>query len=78
MTKVKGSLYSYSESCVLLRITGRLYDSEGNLIQWWNADVIAKFKAKAQCIVDQYGNFTMSQVNMSVSVVQFCMSVCIL
>ncbi|WAR15723.1 NEP4-like protein [Mya arenaria] len=45
---------------------GRQYDKNGNLKQWWDDHVIAEFKERAQCIVDQYGNYTIEddlQVN---------------
>ncbi|KAL3861161.1 hypothetical protein ACJMK2_007226, partial [Sinanodonta woodiana] len=38
---------------------GRQYDKDGNLKQWWDDEVIEKFKKEAQCIVEQYGNFTL-------------------
>jgi endothelin-converting enzyme/putative endopeptidase len=34
---------------------GRQYDKNGNLKDWWTKEDEAKFKEKAQCIVDQYG-----------------------
>ena len=33
---------------------GRQYDKEGNLKDWWTKGDEAKFKEKAQCMVDQY------------------------
>jgi putative endopeptidase len=33
---------------------GRQFDKEGNLKDWWSKDDEAKFKQKAQCMVDQY------------------------
>jgi putative endopeptidase len=33
---------------------GRQFDKEGNLKDWWTKDDEAKFKQKAQCMVDQY------------------------
>jgi len=33
---------------------GRQFDKEGNLKEWWTKDDEAKFKQKAQCMVDQY------------------------
>ena len=33
---------------------GRQYDKDGNLKDWWTKDDQAKFKEKAQCMVDQY------------------------
>ncbi|RHZ39930.1 hypothetical protein DYB26_015102, partial [Aphanomyces astaci] len=36
---------------------GRNYDGDGNLKQWWLNATNDAFKAKAQCISDQYSNF---------------------
>ena len=33
---------------------GRQYDKDGNLKDWWTKEDEAKFKEKAQCMVDQY------------------------
>ena len=33
---------------------GRQYDKDGNLKDWWTKDDEAKFKEKAQCMIDQY------------------------
>lgn len=38
--------------------TGRHYDQNGNYTDWWTDKTVANFKAKAQCFVDQYSNFT--------------------
>ncbi|XP_012943220.1 neprilysin [Aplysia californica] len=46
---------------------GRQYDSDGNLVQWWSESAIEKFKGKAQCIVDQYGNFTVPEVDQNLN-----------
>jgi membrane metallo-endopeptidase-like protein 1 len=45
---------------------GRQYDKNGNLKQWWDDDVIAAFKKQAQCIVDQYSNYTIEEVELQV------------
>ncbi|KAK3609653.1 hypothetical protein CHS0354_035937 [Potamilus streckersoni] len=44
--------------------TGRMYDKDGNLHQWWTEDIVKKFKDHAQCIVDQYSNFTAVDIKM--------------
>ena len=46
---------------------GRQFDKDGNLKQWWTSSAIDEFKKKAQCIVDQYGNFTVPEVNMNLN-----------
>jgi predicted metalloendopeptidase len=42
---------------------GRQYDKDGNLRQWWTEDVIQNFKKQAQCLVDQYGNFSVPEAD---------------
>nr|KAI8736327.1 neprilysin-like [Biomphalaria glabrata] len=46
---------------------GRLYDKYGNLAKWWSPDAENKFKAKAQCIIDQYSNFTVTDIHMKIN-----------
>jgi len=36
---------------------GRQFDAQGNLKDWWTADDAAKFKDKAQKVVDQYNGY---------------------
>jgi len=36
---------------------GRQFDDKGNRVDWWTADDATKFKAKAQCIVDEFTAF---------------------
>jgi len=49
--------------------TGRQFDKDGNRIPWWNEETIEKFNDRKQCIIDQYSNFTVPQINMNVSVI---------
>jgi len=37
---------------------GRQYDGEGNLRDWWTKEDAQKFEARAQCIRDQYSQYT--------------------
>ena len=37
---------------------GRQYDAKGNLKDWWTKDDAKKFTSRAQCIVDQYAQYT--------------------
>lgn len=34
---------------------------------WWNADTAKKFTEKAQCVVEQFGNFTAKQVGLNLN-----------
>jgi endothelin-converting enzyme len=40
--------------------TGRHYDSNGNYTDWWTPDTVKAFEDRAQCFIDQYGNFTVT------------------
>ena len=37
---------------------GSQKDGEGNLVDWWEGETKKKYLEKAQCIIDQYGNYT--------------------
>jgi len=37
---------------------GRHFDAKGNLKDWWTEDDASAFTRKAQCIVDQYSQYT--------------------
>ena len=52
---------------VVLCRKGRQFDKDGNLVDWWSADSVVNFKERAQCIVDQYGDFVMPETNEKVS-----------
>ncbi|ORZ23069.1 hypothetical protein BCR42DRAFT_366532 [Absidia repens] len=38
--------------------SGRLYDGDGVLTQWWSNATKEQFNEKAQCFIDQYSNFS--------------------
>ncbi|XP_060577796.1 neprilysin-like isoform X2 [Ruditapes philippinarum] len=46
---------------------GRQYDKNGNLQEWWDASIIANFKDKAKCIVDQYNEFIVPEAELNVN-----------
>jgi predicted metalloendopeptidase len=48
--------------------SGRQYDKDGNRLQWWTSDTIDRFNERKTCIVDQYSNYTVTQINMRVIV----------
>lgn len=37
---------------------GSQKDGDGNLVDWWEPQTKKKYLEKAQCIIDQYGNYT--------------------
>ncbi|XP_074655291.1 neprilysin-like isoform X4 [Tubulanus polymorphus] len=49
---------------------GRQFDKNGNLQQWWTESAIGNFKTRAQCIIDQYSNYTVPSINMNLNGIQ--------
>lgn len=45
---------------------GRQYDLNGNLFNWWNPGTERQFLKKAQCIIEQYSNYTDLKTNLTV------------
>lgn len=46
---------------------GRQFDKDGNLVDWWQEDTKKAFIKKAQCIINQYGNYSVPEVGLNVS-----------
>lgn len=38
--------------------SGRRFDKDGNLTDWWSAEDSSRFDAQSQCLVEQYGGYT--------------------
>ncbi|CAM6054298.1 unnamed protein product, partial [Sphagnum tenellum] len=47
--------------------SGRQFDLMGNLLEWWEKETSVRFLEKTRCMVEQYGNFSSSQVGMHVN-----------
>lgn len=47
---------------------GRQFDKNGNLVDWWAANTKSAFVKKAQCIIDQYSNYSVPELNLNVSI----------
>uniref|UniRef100_A0A8D8TP03 Endothelin-converting enzyme 1 n=1 Tax=Cacopsylla melanoneura TaxID=428564 RepID=A0A8D8TP03_9HEMI len=43
---------------------GRQFDKDGNLHRWWKDKAIHNFHERAQCLIEQYSRFVVSEVNM--------------
>lgn len=46
---------------------GRQYDEDGILIDWWGKETETSYIKKAQCIINQYSNYSSPDVNLNVS-----------
>jgi membrane metallo-endopeptidase-like protein 1 len=53
-------------------IDGRQFDMNGNLIDWWDPETKKKYLQRAQCIVDQYSNYTVEEIGLKVSLLLQC------
>ncbi|KOX71683.1 Endothelin-converting enzyme 1 [Melipona quadrifasciata] len=45
---------------------GRLFDKDGNLHRWWKDEAIYGFHERAQCLIDQYSHYIVSEVGMQI------------
>jgi len=59
-------LLLFIRACDWLVYAGRQYDKSGNLAEWWSPSVVERFKEKAQCIIDQYSNYTVVEAGLNV------------
>ncbi|XP_040073432.1 neprilysin-4-like [Ixodes scapularis] len=46
---------------------GRQYDAGGHLRNWWTESAKRIFLEKAQCFIEQYGNVTVKEVNLTIN-----------
>jgi membrane metallo-endopeptidase-like protein 1 len=46
---------------------GRLFDIDGNVNLWWSEDDVRNFLQKAECFVEQYGNYTVKEVRQNIN-----------
>ncbi|GBN89433.1 Neprilysin-1 [Araneus ventricosus] len=52
---------------VIEKYLGRQFDKDGNNINWWEPETDLTFRDRAQCIVDQYGNYSVGEVGLQVN-----------
>ncbi|XP_033208414.1 endothelin-converting enzyme homolog [Belonocnema kinseyi] len=43
--------------------SGRQYDGDGNVRQWWTSDTIAEYNKRAKCFVAQYSSYYEEEIN---------------
>lgn len=46
---------------------GRQFDKNGNLVDWWQEETKKAFVEKAQCIIDQYGNYSVPELKLNLN-----------
>ncbi|XP_031344609.1 neprilysin-2-like isoform X1 [Photinus pyralis] len=46
---------------------GRQFDKDGNLVDWWASSTKEAFNKKAQCIIDQYGNYSIPEIGLNLN-----------
>ncbi|KAJ3654446.1 hypothetical protein Zmor_013635 [Zophobas morio] len=44
---------------------GRQFDKDGNVIDWWEPETNRTFGRKSQCLVDQYSNYTIPELEIN-------------
>ena len=45
--------------------SGRQYDEDGNLNDWWNDEAEAAYKKRTECLIEQYSNFTLGKLHVN-------------
>lgn len=45
---------------------GRQFNKKGNLVDWWEPETKEQYLKRAECIIYQYGNYTVEDVGMNV------------
>lgn len=48
-------------------LTGRQFDKDGNMMQWWNNATIRAFRERTQCMIDQYSRYKVDEVGLYVN-----------
>ncbi|KAM7312472.1 neprilysin-2-like [Ixodes scapularis] len=46
---------------------GRQFDKDGHNLNWWEPETDLKFRQRAQCIVEQYGNYTVAEGTLNIN-----------
>ena len=54
--------------CIWIRLYCGLYNLfSGNLVDWWFHATKDKYMKKAECIIQQYGNYTIDELDLSLN-----------
>lgn len=52
--------------CLCVAFSGRKYDKNGNLDQWWSNSSVTAFNEKTQCMIDQYNGYHWDEAGLNV------------
>lgn len=47
--------------------SGRRFDKDGNLVDWWETKTKKEYIKRSQCIINQYSNYKANDVDLNVS-----------
>lgn len=50
---------------------GRQFDKDGNLVDWWMPETEEKFLKKSQCVINQYNNYKVQEIELNVRFYMF-------
>ena len=50
---------------IVVKITGRRYDKDGQERMWWTEEIVKVFNNRAQCFVKQYSMYEMFGISVS-------------
>ena len=42
--------------------SGRMFDKNGNLVQWWSNDTISEYINRTECFIDQYSHYYLPDI----------------
>lgn len=62
---IKMHQHEYYFYKIISNPTGREYDKNGNMNQWWKNETIARFKNRTQCMVEQYSQFKLGNLTVN-------------
>lgn len=58
-------MWQRTQSYFTLSFKGREYDKDGNLRRWWKNSSVEAFKKQTQCMVEQYGNYSINKESLN-------------
>jgi predicted metalloendopeptidase len=47
-------------------VQGRQFGPDGNLAEWWKSPTKKNYLERAQCIINQYGNYSFPELGLNV------------